>query len=329
MRPVHRVITTTAGLVALLDCGPDSGAPLALEARPAAVQAGGDLLPWSEPEWLGAAVNSPSRELFPHLTEDGLRLYFHSDRPDGLGGSDIYVTHRSRIGCPWQAPVNLGPPLNTSAGDGDLTLLPGGRVAFMGSSREGGFGQSDLFLTRRIGPADDERWEEPVNLGPAVNTAAHETAGAFVQGEDGGVLYFNRTMDIYAVPVSRDGQVRGDPWQVEELSLPGIADGSMGIRGDGREMIFWPGGAAGSRPGSVGLADLWVSTRLTPNDPWSEPHNLGPGVNSTSAEFTVGLSHDGRTLLFGSNRGGGLGLFDLWVSYRGSAPPVFSPEECE
>ena len=77
---------------------------------------------------------------------------------------------------------------------------------------------------------------------------------------------------------------------VQELSLPGIADGAMTVRADGRELIFWSGGAAASRPGTVGLADLWVSNRNSVNDAWSIPRNLGLPVNTPFAELSATLS---------------------------------------
>jgi hypothetical protein len=51
---------------------------------------------------------------------------------------------------------------------------------------------------------------------------------------------------------------------------------------------------------------------------WSEPQNLGDTVNSSSAELAPAISKDGRSLYFASNRAGGLGDFDIWVSKRAS-----------
>jgi hypothetical protein len=92
----------------------------------------------------------------------------------------------------------------------------------------------------------------------------------------------------------------------------------MTVSADGRELIFWSGGVTGTRPGSVGLADLWVSTRRSPNDAWSAPRNLGRPVNFEGADLSATLSHDGRTLFFTSAQlRGGLGLQDMWMSTRG------------
>ena len=51
---------------------------------------------------------------------------------------------------------------------------------------------------------------------------------------------------------------------------------------------------------------------------WSEPVNLGAPVNSAFTEQNSALSKDGLTLYIQSNRPGGFGGNDLWVSHRAS-----------
>lgn len=64
--------------------------------------------------------------------------------------------------------------------------------------------------------------------------------------------------------------------------------------------------------------DIYSATRATVDDAWSTPVNLGPNVNGTSAssETRPSLSWDGTTLYFGSNRAGGEGDSDHYVSKR-------------
>lgn len=283
-----------------------------------------DAFAWSEPVWLGPVLNSPARDWQPVLSTDGLRLYFHSDRD---GGFDIWMSRRDTPNCPWQTPVKLGPPINTDEyAEGDVGFTADGRILFF--LRDGspeGAGMGDIFMSRQKDPSDYLAWEEPVNLGPDVNTEWHESSPTYVPNENGGTLYFSRlveggppTGDIYKVAMSKDGRTSGPAVCVTELNEPApIGDHAPTVRADGRELIFWSGGAAGSRPGGVGLADLWVSTRRSVNDPWSAPRNLGMPVNSPFAELVARLSHDGRTLFFTSNRPGGLGLQDMWMSTRG------------
>ena len=60
----------------------------------------------------------------------------------------------------------------------------------------------------------------------------------------------------------------------------------------------------------------WTSTRETAQDAWSRPVNLGPTVNSEYVQGEPALSPDGTELYFNSNRPGGFGGRDLYVTRR-------------
>jgi len=111
--------------------------------------------------------------------------------------------------------------------------------------------------------------------------------------------------------VTRDGETRGPAEPVSELNVPNANDDAVTIRVDGRELMFWS-----TRAGGLGGADLWISTRQTVHDPWSPPLDMGAPLNSSFDDVTPNLSFDGRTLIFGSNRPGGQGGNDLWMSTR-------------
>jgi hypothetical protein len=95
-----------------------------------------------------------------------------------------------------------------------------------------------------------------------------------------------------------------------ELDSP-VDDMRPAIRFDGREIFL-----ASSRPGSFGGRDLWASVRETVFDTWSPPENLGGVVNSLSNELTPYLSSDRQVLYFASDRPGGVGAVDLYVTTR-------------
>ena len=93
---------------------------------------------------------------------------------------------------------------------------------------------------------------------------------------------------------------------------------------------------ASNRPGPFGEEDLWVSRRATPDDAWGEPVNLGSSVNTIFNERSPALSRDGHLLFFATNRPGGSGGFDIWVSWRahtrddfGWQPPVEPWYRCQ
>jgi hypothetical protein len=68
-----------------------------------------------------------------------------------------------------------------------------------------------------------------------------------------------------------------------------------------------------------------VATPLPEYTDWSAPVNLGPVVNSTFNDLGPATSKDGRTLFFGSDRPGGSGGLDLWVSQRPSRDAEWGP----
>lgn len=80
---------------------------------------------------------------------------------------------------------------------------------------------------------------------------------------------------------------------------------------NGRSLYF-----ASNRPGPFGGEDLWVSRRADPTDPWGPAENLGPVINGPFNERSPALSRDGHLLFFATNRPGGMGGFDIWVSWR-------------
>jgi hypothetical protein len=158
----------------------------------------------------------------------------------------------------------------------------------------------------------------PVNLWPDVNTAGGEIVPSYIQSrEDGGTnVYFQRGNlallegDIYSAAVTRDGEPAGPAVLVSELSDPTTNDGGPSVRADGREALFWR-----LLTPTASQAALLVSTRRSLHDPWSLPVNPGPPVNDFGV-INPSLSHDGRTLLFSSDRPGGLGGLDIWTSAR-------------
>jgi Tol biopolymer transport system component len=100
------------------------------------------------------------------------------------------------------------------------------------------------------------------------------------------------------------------PSPVVELNT-GSNDQQPSVRRDGLELIF-----TSDRPGGIGNLDLWVATRDSTSDPWSNLQNLSPSVNSTAMDGRPALSWDGTELYFGSTRSSGFGSGDLYLSTR-------------
>ena len=99
---------------------------------------------WSEPQNLGAPINTKGTEMAPFLHPDGRTLYFSSDKHVGMGGFDLFMSRRGEDGK-WQEPVNLGFPINTSADEINFFVAADGKTAFISSQREGGRGGYDIY----------------------------------------------------------------------------------------------------------------------------------------------------------------------------------------
>lgn len=111
-----------------------------------------------------------------------------------------------------------------------------------------------------------------------------------------------------------------DPQQYSDWSAPVNlgpvvnsleADSGAFISKDGLSLYF-----GSTRPWGYGGFDIYVSQRASVEDPWGTPQNLGPNINTSSNEQTPTISLDGHWLYFGSDRPGGFGGLDLYVSRR-------------
>jgi hypothetical protein len=287
---------------------------------------------WSVPVNLGTTVNSAAGDFHSFESKDGLALYFSSPRPGGYGGWDLWVAQRARTSDPWGAPQNLGPAINSAGDDGAPFVTPGGHELYFSSSREGGLGGHDLYVSRRHNRRDDFAWQPPVNLGEGVNSPNHEATPALHEDEASGVvsLYFAsdrpggpgpccapspQGTDIYASTLQPDGTF-GAASLVHEVSTA-YTDRAPFVSRDGRELFL-----TSDAPGTIGGLDLWVSTRASAADPWSPPENLGPVVNGSDNDARAALSWDRTRLYFQSIRPGNVppGFYDLWVTTRERLP---------
>ena len=128
---------------------------------------------WTVPEDVPFAAPAPILEGDPALSPDGRRLYYISTRHAHPGDDfDIWVVERGTDGA-WGQPRRLPEPVNSSGAE--LLPRPGpGGMLYFGSSRAGGYGQSDIYMAEPLtSDGGGERWTVR-NVGPPVSTAANE-----------------------------------------------------------------------------------------------------------------------------------------------------------
>jgi len=144
---------------------------------------------FSGDSWLKAAnagypLNTRQNEGAQSLSSDGKSMFFTAcERQGGMGSCDIYYSSFSD--GRWSEPVNLRSPVNSSSWESQPSFSSDGRTLFFSSSRPGGSGGKDLWLTRLN---DKNYWSKPVNLGGEINTGGDEMS-PFIHF-DGKTLYF-------------------------------------------------------------------------------------------------------------------------------------------
>lgn len=157
---------------------------------------------WSTPErvWLNDDL---SLDGCPTLW--GTTLWFCSARAGGLRVLDMYTAERR--GERFEGWTSVGQTLSQQYELGELHLTAGGDEIYFDSSRAGGKGKKDLWVTRRVGG----QWQPPVPV-EALNTEGDE-GWPFVS-EDGNELWFTRMMGSPAI--LRSIKVAG-AWQAPEI----------------------------------------------------------------------------------------------------------------
>ena len=106
---------------------------------------------------------SPRRDTRTALRRDGLEMFITSNRtgsvPDASGqpSLDLWVSTRASTRDPWPTPVNLGPTVNTLAAEGGAELSCDGTALYFYSTRLGGVGGEDLYVTTRTKLGEDDQ----------------------------------------------------------------------------------------------------------------------------------------------------------------------------
>jgi predicted secreted protein len=219
-------------------------------------------------------------------------------------------------------PVNLGALVNTSFRDGLACTSADGLSLFFASQRPEGYGGWDLWVAERV--TTEDPWEDPANLGLTVNTSSWEMGPSI--SADGLTLFFqsNRPnghggQDLWAMARASTTE----PWESPvNLGAPvNSADNEVGagVSVNGTTLFF-----SSNRQGGYGGDDLYVATRPTAFDAWDTALNLGEAINTGSTERAPSLSADGRMLFFHSDRSGGSGSYDIWVTTRSSESDPWS-----
>lgn len=121
---------------------------------------------WGEPYPLPEIINSAASEYFPSVTRDGT-LYFTRSP---AGGGENRIWRSRKVDGEYQEPELLPEQVNAGRNRYNAFIHPDEEYIILTiGGLEGGFGGGDYYVVFRN---DRDEWSEPVNLGPAVNTAS-------------------------------------------------------------------------------------------------------------------------------------------------------------
>ena len=141
---------------------------------------------WTIPEMTPFSGNF--RNIEPFLTQDGLRLYFASNRPidettTKVKDYDIWYVERKDLNSEWSKPINLGAPVNSKYDEFYPCVTNNGNIYFT-SDKINTFGKDDILVCYW----NETHFSEPENLGKNINSEGYEF-NAYVSPNEEFIIY--------------------------------------------------------------------------------------------------------------------------------------------
>lgn len=246
-----------------------------------------------EKENLGPLVNSEYDEVSPKISADGKTLFFgRKHSPKNLGGvddkEDIWVSYKNETGS-WSRSVNMGAPVNTVSTNNLLSVSTDNNTLLFHTIN--GFG----VMNRTTGG-----WSPMRDLGITFKNESEYLEGSL--SPDGKAILFVAKLksnafyreevderDIYVCEKRSDGSWSSPIHTGKFLNTAGD-EYSPVLSADGKTLYF----ATDGRPG-FGDVDIFMSKRLSDGwTRWSEPMNLGIGINTVGFDAYYTLPASGE-----------------------------------
>lgn len=209
---------------------------------------------WSQPENLGETVNGPGHDYWPWVSNDGLTLFFYSEREGGHGNGDLWVTTRPTPDSKWTEPVSLDAPVNSASLDAAPCLSDNGLELFFTSMRDG---RPDLWVSKRSNVGD--QWLQAENLGSAVNSLKIDACPNL--SSDGLQLFFNSTrngnQDLYWTTRESKHEKWASPVNLGPKVNTEVPETCPCLSPDGKYLYFCECMGKSYRPGGHGGTDIW------------------------------------------------------------------------
>ena len=158
---------------------------------------------WSKPNDINIdGIDSRNSFIGFYMNKNENVLLISMNYKNTQGEEDLFISLKSDNGI-WSTPENLGSTINTSGYEISPFLSDDGKLLFFASNGHGGFGDADIFMSRRLYDSWGI-WSEPINLGSNINSPAFDAYFFLYDNKD---VYFasNRSeglSDIYKSTVT-------------------------------------------------------------------------------------------------------------------------------
>jgi len=203
-------------------------------------------------------VNTDFHEATVAITNDGKTMYFTRDNVnkknklnyDNKGTTNLKIYKATLVGDNWDNIIEL-PFNNDHYSTGHPTLSVDNKKLYFVSDREGGFGQTDIYVVDIL---RNNTYSEPVNLGSKINTEGREMFpfiakdSTFYFSSDG---YLNLgLLDIYSSDILKDETA--EPVNIGAPYNSGYDDFAFFMDDDGKTGYF-----SSNRPDGQGNDDVY------------------------------------------------------------------------
>jgi outer membrane protein OmpA-like peptidoglycan-associated protein/tetratricopeptide (TPR) repeat protein len=213
---------------------------------------------WTRMKKLNKNINTKYWEAHGYITPDGKQLYFSSNRPDGFGELDIWVSNRETDGN-WGLPLNLGNTINTPYNENTPFFNPVSGTLLFSSIGHNGMGGYDVFSST----LKNGKWTKPIGMPYPVNTTS-----------DNSMFLIDHTSKWFITSMVEDKTLTRNVYRIIEGGIPSekiVANGSIGLQ-DGMNIVP---GLAEIKLARTDSSESWKKVAI--NDSGSYKFDTKPG----------------------------------------------------
>ena len=181
---------------------------------------------WSKPNDINIeGIDSKNSFIGFYVNKDENVLLISMDFKNSQGAEDLYISIKNSDGT-WSAPDNLGSTINTPGFEISPYLSDDGKVLFFASNGHKGFGDADIYMSRRLYDSWGI-WSDPINLGSNINSSAfdayfylHENKEAYFASNRTGSLSNIYTAEVTEGETSKKVAILStDKYQLTETEI--------------------------------------------------------------------------------------------------------------